>query len=135
MQTIRKINDEIAIAGQITSDQLQQLTQDGFRSVLNLRSPDEPTFFPDEPEKAAYLDLQYCNFPVRSEALDNQTATGVLLKVAELPKPLLIHCHTATRAAAIALIYVATQQGIALENALAQVKQFGLIGIPNSTNA
>ncbi len=39
MKTISKINDELAIARQVTPEQLQQIAQSGFKSVLNLRSP------------------------------------------------------------------------------------------------
>jgi len=35
MRAIRKINDELTIIGQVTPEQLQQVAQEGFKSVLN----------------------------------------------------------------------------------------------------
>ncbi|WP_375495484.1 hypothetical protein [uncultured Nostoc sp.] len=51
MNIIRKINDELAIAGQITLDQLQQIGDEGYRSVVNLRLSDETGFLVNEQEK------------------------------------------------------------------------------------
>jgi len=48
LEAIRKINDELTIAGQVTPEQLQQVAQEGFKSVLNLRSPDEEGFLSNE---------------------------------------------------------------------------------------
>lgn len=54
METIRKINNELTIAGQLTSEQLQQIAQEGFKSVLNLRSPDEEGFLQNEQQQADF---------------------------------------------------------------------------------
>ena len=49
MESIKKINDELTVAtGQVTSEQLQQATADGFKSVMNLRYPDKEGFVNDE---------------------------------------------------------------------------------------
>lgn len=48
MENVKKINNELTVAGQITPEQLQQAVEEGFKSVLNLRSPDEEGFLVDE---------------------------------------------------------------------------------------
>jgi len=58
METIRKINDELTIAGQVTLEQLEQVAQEGFKSV-NLRSPDEEGFLSNEQQQAEALGLYY----------------------------------------------------------------------------
>ncbi|MEH1788265.1 MAG: sulfur transferase domain-containing protein [Nostoc sp.] len=63
MNIIRKINDELAIAGQITLDQLQQIGDEGYRSVVNLRLSDETGFLVNKQEKTELLGLYYVNFP------------------------------------------------------------------------
>lgn len=128
MNTIRKINDDLAIAGQLTSEQLQQIVQDGFKSVLNLRSPDEAGFLNNEQQQVEALGLYYINVPVKVEAINDQVADQVLKQIDELAKPILIHCNNAMRSAALALMHIATHQGVSLSQAFKQAEQLGLFG-------
>lgn len=129
MQLIRKINDDLAIAGQIDVTQLTQITQDGFHSVLNLRLPQEPGFIADEQLKAEGLGLEYVNIPLDIEQINDQITTLILQRISNLPKPILVHCDNAVRSAAIALMHIATRQGATLEEAFKQAKQLGLFGV------
>jgi uncharacterized protein (TIGR01244 family) len=129
METIRKINDELTIAGQVTLEQLQQVAQEGFKSVLNLRSPDEEGFLSNEQQQAEALGLYYLNIPVKVEAINDEIAAQVLSQTNELPKPALVHCDSAVRAAAIVLMHLATRQGATLRQAFKQAEQLGLFGI------
>lgn len=129
MQLIRKINDDLAIAGQIDVTQLPQVTQDGFHSVLNLRSPQEPGFIADEQQKAEVLGLEYVNIPLDIEQINDQITILILQRISNLPKPVLVHCDNAVRSAAIALMHIATRQGATLEEAFKQAKQLGLFGV------
>jgi|SRR3712207_6564541 len=128
MKTIRKINDDLAIAGQLTPEQLQQLAQDGFKSVLNLRSPDEEGFLNNEQQQVEALGLCYINVSVKVEAINDEVAAQVLNQIDELVKPTLIHCNNAMRAAAFVLMYIATRQGVVLSQAFNQAEQLGLFG-------
>ncbi|MEH1824976.1 MAG: sulfur transferase domain-containing protein [Nostoc sp.] len=124
---VRKINDELAIAGQITLDQLQQIADEGYRSVVNLRLPDETGFLVNEQEKTEFLGLYYVNFPTRPEDINHQSMLQIYQSITELPKPILIHCDNSIRSAAIALLYIALKQGMAFEKALQKVINIGLI--------
>ena len=64
MSDFKKINDNLSVAGQITSEQFKQLAIGGFKSVLNLRSPDENGFFDDEKQEAEIAGLEYINIPL-----------------------------------------------------------------------
>jgi uncharacterized protein (TIGR01244 family) len=128
MNTIRKINDDLAIAEQITPEQLQQILQEGFKSVLNLRSPDEEGFLINEQQQAETLGLYYINIPIKVEAINDEVAAQVLKQIDEVPKPALVHCNNAMRSAAIALMHIATQQGVSLTQAFNQAEQLGLFG-------
>lgn len=129
MKIIRKINDELAIAGQITSEQLQEIAQEGFKSVLNLRSPDEDGFLSNEQEQAQALGLSYLNLPIKLEAINDEIGTRVFRVINELPKPILIHCSSARRAAALVLMFIATRQGATVQQAFQQAEQLGLFGV------
>ncbi|QZZ22957.1 dual specificity protein phosphatase family protein [Leptothermofonsia sichuanensis E412] len=126
MERIRKINDDLAIAGQIALEQLPQIVQTGFRSVLNLRSPQETGFLANEQQSVERWQLEYVNFPLEGECLDVWTATQVLNQISSLPKPVLVHCDNAVRSAAIVLMHIATSQGATLDQALNQAQQLGL---------
>lgn len=129
MEIIRKINDDLTIAGQITLEQLLQVAQEGFKSVLNLRSPDEEGFLSNEQQQAEALGLYYVNIPVKVETINDEIADWVLKQTNELPKPILVHCDSAMRAAAIVLMHIATRQGGTIKQAFKQAEQLGLFKI------
>ena len=57
MKEIVKINDELTVAtSQVSPEQLQQAAGEGFKSVFNLRSPDEEGFLQDEQQQALRQD-------------------------------------------------------------------------------
>ena len=127
MNIVRKINDQLAIAGQITPDQLKQIADEGYKSVLNLRLPDETGLLADEQEKTEFLGLYYVNFPTKTEDINHQSMLQIYQTIVELPKPTLIHCDNSIRSAAIVLLYIAIKQGITFEKALQKVIALGLI--------
>ncbi|MBD2506681.1 hypothetical protein H6G91_05275 [Nostoc muscorum FACHB-395] len=127
MNIVRKINDQLAIAGQITLDQLKQIADEGYKSVLNLRLPDEIGLLADEHKKTEFLGLYYVNFPTKTEDINHQSMLQIYQTIAELPKPTLIHCDNSIRSAAIVLLYIAIKQGITFEKALQKVITLGLI--------
>ncbi|MBE8971221.1 hypothetical protein IQ277_35020 [Nostocales cyanobacterium LEGE 12452] len=127
MNVIREINDELAIAGQIKLDQLQQIANGGYKSVLNLRLPDETGLLANEQEKTELLGLYYVNFPTKSEDINHQGMLRIYQVINKLPKPTLIHCDNSIRSAAIVFLYIALKQGISFEKALQKIINIGLI--------
>lgn len=131
MENVKKINNELTVTGQVTPEQLQQASDEGFKSVLNLRSPDEKGYWSDEEQQAQALGLDYVNIPVKVDTLSEEQTTEILKQIDELPKPALIHCGTAMRAGAMALMNVATRQGMTPEQAF---QKAGEIGFDCSSN-
>jgi protein tyrosine phosphatase (PTP) superfamily phosphohydrolase (DUF442 family) len=127
MNIVRKINNELAIAGQITLDQLKLITDEGYKSVLNLRLSDETGFLPNEQAKSEILGLYYLNLAFKTEDINYQNMLQIFKIIAELPKPTLIHCDNSIRSATIVLLYIAVKQGIVFEKALEKVINLGLI--------
>ncbi|UKP00308.1 beta-lactamase hydrolase domain-containing protein [Nostoc sp. UHCC 0870] len=127
MDIVRKINNELSVAGQITPEQFPQILADGYKSILNLRSPDEKGWLDDERDKLEFLELRYLNLPLKVEEINHQTTRHVLNTINELPKPALIHCDNSIRSAVIALLYIATKQGITFEKAIELTANLGLI--------
>jgi uncharacterized protein (TIGR01244 family) len=125
MENVKKINNELTVAGQVTPEQLQQAVEEGFKSVLNLRSPDEEGFLVDEQQQAESLGLYYVNIPVKVSTLSEELTTEILEQIDELPKPAFIHCAKAMRAGAMALMNVATRQGMTPEQAFEMAGEIG----------
>jgi uncharacterized protein (TIGR01244 family) len=130
MEPIRKINDDLSIAGQITLDQVKTLAREGIHSVVNLRSPTEQGFLVGERASVEFADILYLNYPVKPEEFDARSAIQLLEHLRQLPTPVLLHCDSAMRAAAIALLWVATQHGATVEQALQQAIHLGLLEVP-----
>ncbi|WP_416668901.1 beta-lactamase hydrolase domain-containing protein [Egbenema bharatensis] len=122
----KAVSDSLSIVGQVTPEQLQQAAQQGFKSVLNLRSPNEPGVLSDEQQKAAAAGLEYANVPLNSS---NATAEGIanaLKELESLPKPVLVHCGAAQRAGGIALIATALNEGLTIEQITEKANELGL---------
>jgi uncharacterized protein (TIGR01244 family) len=126
MNTIRKINNELAIAGQITLEQLQEIADDGYKSVLNLRFKNENGLINNEQDKIESLGLCYINFPIKIEEINPQLACQIFQTISQLPKPTLIHCDNSIRSAGIVLLYIYAKQGISFETAFNKTVKIGL---------
>jgi uncharacterized protein (TIGR01244 family) len=127
MEKVRKITNELAIAGQPTPDVLQHLVEEGYRSVVNLRSPQENGFLDDEQQKTEYLGLHYVNVPLQLETLNLDNVLQVIQQLIALPKPMLMHCDSGIRSSIIVLMQLSMEQGIKAEDAFQKVASLGLL--------
>jgi uncharacterized protein (TIGR01244 family) len=127
MDTIRKITNELAIAGQPSFDELQQLAEAGYRSVVNLRSSNEIGFLDGEQQKAEYLGLSYANIPIHLAILKLDDIILVIQQLIRLPKPMLVHCDNGIRSSIIVLMQISTEQGMRAEDAFQNVTELGLL--------
>lgn len=120
-----QVNEHLTTTGQVIPDQLKQAVQEGFKSVLNLRSPDELGFFSDEQQVAESLGLHYVNLPLKLEVMDEALITQILTVLDQIPKPAVVHCAASIRSTAIALLSVAIQEGLTPEQTLERAKEKG----------
>lgn len=129
MEVVRKINDELAIAGIIPFEQWQQIAEAGFQSVLDLRSL-EPSRFNTERQLIESLGLQYASLLIdrEMEGMSIDVAWRVLQQLDELPKPALV-CNNITLAAAMVLMHIAMRQGESLQQAFQRAEKLGLFRI------
>ncbi|MDZ8189627.1 MAG: sulfur transferase domain-containing protein [Nostoc sp. ChiSLP02] len=120
-----QINENLTTTGQIIPKQLEQARQEGFKSVLNLRSPDELGFSKDEQQIAEALGLHYRNVPLKLEALNEELITKILTTLEQIPKPAVVHCAAGMRSTGIALLSVAIQEGLTPEQTLSKARNVG----------
>ncbi len=126
MSDIKKVSDEYSAGGQPTPETLKQLVDEGYKSVVNLRSLDETGALADEQQQAQAVGLEYVNVPLKpTEANDNST-TKVLSELQQLPTPVYFHCGAGGRASALALIAFATQHQLNHEQVLAKAKELDI---------
>ncbi|BAZ88092.1 beta-lactamase hydrolase domain-containing protein [Dolichospermum compactum] len=126
MTDFKKVSDDLSIAGQISSEELKQLAIGGFKSVLNLRDPDENGFFHDEKQEAQIVGLEYTNIPLNSQAPNPKLTAQAIQAVENLPKPILIHCAGGARAGGIALITEAIKAGLTYEQIAQKANELGI---------
>ncbi|HLO84353.1 MAG TPA: sulfur transferase domain-containing protein [Nostocaceae cyanobacterium] len=120
-----RINENLTTTGQVIPKQLEQAIQEGFKSVLNLRSPDELGFFKDEQKVAESLGLHYVNVPLKLEHLDEEIITKILKTLEQLPKPVVMHCAAGMRSTGVALLNVAVEEGLTLEQTIVRARNLG----------
>lgn len=125
MNNALRVSEDLTTIGQVRWEQLEQAQQEGFRSVLNLRSPDELGFWKNEQEAAESLGLHYVNLPLKLEKLDEAIVNKILRRLDQLPKPVLIHCAAGMRSAAIAFIKTAIQEGLTPEQTFDRARSLG----------
>ena len=120
-----KVNEQITVAGQVAPEQLEEAARQGFKSVLNLRAPDEEGFMLDEGQRAEAVGLRYASIPVKKEKISDELTTSVLEEIDELPKPVLVHCASGMRAGAMAFMHMATREGLPAEEAMSRAQERG----------
>jgi uncharacterized protein (TIGR01244 family) len=120
MDTVRQITNELAIAGQPTLDEFQQLAEAGYRSVVNLRFPSEIGFLDDEQQKVESLELCYINVSI-SKDLNLDDMLSAIQQLNQLPNPMLVHCDNGIRSSMLVLMRLSMDQGIRAEDAFQKV--------------
>ena len=116
----------IMTAGQPSGEQIQLLAEEGnYHTVIDLREPAEPRGF-DEPEAAREGGLVYLNVPVAPAALDQAAIDRFLAAMRYAQRPLLVHCGTSGRAAALLYAWLVLERREPAARALATARAAGL---------
>lgn len=126
MSDIKKVSDEYFAGGQPTPETLKQLADEGYKSVVNLRSLDEAGALADEQQQAQAVGLEYVNVPLKSSQANDNSTAKVLSELQQLPTPVYFHCGAGGRASALALIAFATQHQLNRQQVLAKAKELDI---------
>ena len=128
MQDRIQINDAVTVGAQPSAEQLEELQQNGFRSVVNLRTDGEeeqPLSPDDEGKKVAALGMTYYHEPVDSSAMGEAQVDRFRERFADLPTPVYAHCKSGKRAGAFVVMDMAVRQGMSGEQTLKQAEEMG----------
>ncbi len=113
-------------AGQPSPDDLRLLPESGITTVINLRHPEEVTGF-DEGAAARDLGLAYEPLPWNGPAeLSDDVFDQARALLRGIDSPTLFHCGSANRVGAVWLPYRVLDEGVDLEQAVAEARQVGM---------
>lgn len=123
-----KINDQITVGPQPSENELQQLKEQGFRTVVNLRAEGEeeqPLSPEDEGTIVRNLGLEYLHIPVAMKEIHPEQVDQFRAELARLPKPMYAHCKGGKRAGAFAMMHLACEQGMSGEATIQRAMDMG----------
>jgi sulfide:quinone oxidoreductase len=112
----RTITAGLSVAPQITSADVQEIADEGFRAIVCNRPDgegmDQPNF--DEIEAAAAkLGLRTAYLPITAGKVTDDDAAAFRDLMTELPGPILAYCRTGTRSATLWSLAVAKEKSVA----------------------
>ncbi|WP_421658895.1 beta-lactamase hydrolase domain-containing protein [Leptothermofonsia sp. ETS-13] len=123
---IHPIDEDVSVAGELSPEQLQQASQQGFKSVINLRMSKEKGFLPNEPQIVESLGMQYVHIPINPSSLSGELVAQVSEQIDQLPKPVLMHCSLGLRSTGIGLLRAGIDRGMTAEEFLRRTEAMGL---------
>ncbi len=100
MTTPKWVTDDLAVAEQITADDVDALAAAGFKSIICNRPDGESYGQPPRHEVeavAAEHDIRFSYIPVISGQLTMEDIAAMSAALDELPKPILAYCRSGTR--------------------------------------
>jgi uncharacterized protein (TIGR01244 family) len=115
----------LMVAAQPTGEQIQLAAEDGYRTLLDLRAPEEPREF-DEILAARQNGLAYVNIPVTLATLGQATIDRFFEAMERAERPVLLHCGTANRAGAMIYAWLVLEKRVPPEGALKRARAVGL---------
>ena len=118
--------DGLLTGGQPTDEQLAVLAEAGFRTVINLRQPDERGTV-GEAEKVAQLGMTYVALPIGGvDDLSEENAIALAAALDEAARPALLHCGSGNRVGALLALKALWLDGAGAEEAMEVGRQAGL---------
>jgi len=121
------VDERVATAGQPKDSAFAKLAENGYRSVLSLRTGSEGIDLAHEKEMVEKSGMRFISIPVvSSEPKPEQVSEFIKAVKEKANQPMLIHCGSANRVGAFWMIYRVVDQGWAEDKALEEAIQIGL---------
>lgn len=129
----RQIAEGIIVAGQPTPDDISLLHDRGFRTVVNVRTPQDDGYLPDEERLVESAGLNYAEIPVSPQRIDDIAVFrfGQAIESTD-GKPALVHCGSGGRAAMMALLHLAVKNGWSLQYTIEEGQRLQAVPSPTS---
>ncbi|MFV8782766.1 beta-lactamase hydrolase domain-containing protein [Microbulbifer sp. SA54] len=119
-----RLRPNIATGGSIDLSQVERIAGHGFRTVIDLRTPEEGTA--EEKVAVEGSGMRYLNLPVSKGVPSDDVINGIQAVLADpAAGPVLIHCGSGNRVGTAWAIYRA-KQGVPLEIAIEEGRTAGM---------
>ena len=123
-----QINDDITVGAQPSEAELKAMADEGVKSLVNLRTDDEPMqrLSPEEEGRIAReFGLEYAHIPVSMEEADMQLVDRFRKQLDRLSKPAYIHCRLGKRAGAFVMMDQGVKTDMSGEKVLKSAEDMG----------
>jgi len=122
-----QLTPKLGTGGQPTGEGLRQLARQGYKAVINLRTPQEGVDLDAEAKLVRELGLKYFNIPVASSAPKEEQAIEFLNLTDTLKDDkVFIHCASANRVGCFVMIRRVLKDGVPPKKAEEEAGQIGL---------
>ena len=127
MKNERQIATGISIAGQPTVEELKNLGDTDYRTIINLRSDGEDGAVADEERLVEGAGLNYASIPVTPQTLDDSAVFRFSQALDSVDsQPAVAHCGSGGRAGIMVLLHLAIQHGWSLARTLEEGERLGI---------
>jgi len=131
----REIIEGISIAGQPTAEDIARLRDEGFKTIVNLRLPEDNGILEDEEHIVEGSGLNYAAIPVSPTVVDDLAVQRFSQAIYDKEsRPALIHCGSGGRAGIMLLLHLAIEHGWSVERTLEEGAKLGDLA-PSETSA
>lgn len=123
------INDQVTIGPQPNEDEIRQLAEQGFHSVVNLRVQDEDDRQIPPHEEASLVrdrDMEYVHIPISMKQILHDQVATFRQAITNLKHPIYVHCGSGKRAGALVLMDEAIRQGWSGSETLEKAESLGM---------
>jgi uncharacterized protein (TIGR01244 family) len=128
MENVVKIDERFTVAKFApTADALKRAANEGFKSVVNLRTASEKQEVTPEEERehAEAAGLTYLHHPVDGEKLSEGLVDSFREKAEALPGPVLVHCASGKRSGAFVMMHRGVEQGMSGDEVIEKAESMG----------
>lgn len=123
-----KIDETFTVGGQPDKLQLKQLAEDGFHTIVNLRTEgeeDQPLSPEEEGNRVRELGMHYVHFPVDKDTMNADQVDEFRNDLPNWKAPIFVHCSSGKRAGAFVMMDRAVRQGWSGDQTLRNAEQMG----------
>lgn len=124
------VDEGVAVGGALGRRDVGRLAREGYRAVIDLRTPGEPVpagvlGLAEEGTAVEAAGMRHESVPVDLAGVDEDLISRVGQRIRGAARPVLVHCASGRRAGAMALAYLAVERGMTAEECLSRAASLG----------